>query len=281
MHEREDRRRGLLADPASRAILTAVSDIGQPLHVEELAERLVRRDDTVLRSPEYERRLERERLTLHHDRLPRLAEAGLLDYDRDENVVTFQRDVPVDVDWLDGGGVDDALARFGTGRRDGDAIGVVEGRDSVIETGRRLADVAEEELFCMYVSTDLLEDECIDRARDAIGRGVAMYVGSRNADVRELTRRHLPEATVWEPQLGWLDAPTGYPKVGRLVLVDRRKVMFAVLEEPGSGDTDPGEVAALGEGEGHPLVVLVRELLGPRLDHLDHQSAGFRSELPS
>lgn len=133
----------------------------------------------------------------------------------------------------------------------------------------------------MYVSTELLEDDCLHHARAAVDRGVEMFMGSRDADVRALTREHLPEATIWEPRRGWVGSPGGYPKVGRLVLVDRRKVMLALLDEPGSGGDGPGETAMVGEGEANPLVVLVRTLLGPRLDHLDLQSTDFRSELPT
>lgn len=132
----------------------------------------------------------------------------------------------------------------------------------------------------MYVSTDLLEDECICRARNAHERGVSMYMGSRSEAVRELTRERLPEATIWEPQLDWLNSP-GFPRIGRLILMDRRKVMLAILNEPATDDPYPEETAVVGAGEHHPLVSLVRELLGPRLDHLDYQSDDFRTELPS
>jgi hypothetical protein len=60
-----------------------------------------------------------------------------------------------------------------------------------------------------------------------------------------------------------------------------------VLDEPPSAtaseeDAEKArrETAVIGAGEDNPLVVLVRELLGPRLDHLDYQSENFRSELP-
>ncbi len=36
----------------------------------------------------------------------------------------------------------------------------------------------------------------------------------------------------------------------------------------------------VGDGRANPLVTLVRELLGPRLEHLDYQSDQFLDELP-
>lgn len=57
--------------------------------------------------------------------------------------------------------------------------------------------------------------------------------------------------------------------------------MLALLDEPGADGQYPEEKAMVGGGVDNPLVVLVRELLGPRLDHLDYQSADLRSQLHS
>ena len=270
------------SDSLARDVLTELDDATEPLHVADLAERLLRREEAMIETGEWDRLLERKRITLHHDVLPRLSETGVVDYDTDANVVSRRGDVPVEVDWLDGDAFYRALAEFRTSRPpEEESVGVIPGRRGVIEYGRELADEAEDELFCMYVSTDLLEDECLRRAAAAIDRGVEMYLGSRTAEVRDLTREHLPDATLWEPQRDWLTAPSGYPKVGRLVLVDRRTVMLALLERPGSDGSSPEETALVGEGRDNPLVVLVRELLGPRLDHLDYQSANFQRQLHS
>lgn len=271
-----------LSDTPYEAILTELDNAGQPLHVDDLAERLVKRGETVLDPDSYDRDLDRQLISLHHNALPRLAEDGIVAYDRDTNIVTPRTDTASGIDWPDADPFEEALAALGNDEPgDRSAVGLVESREAVIEYGRSLADEAEEELFCLYVTTDLLEEGCLHRAEAAIDRGVEMYVGSRNPDVRDLTRRHLPEATIWEPRRGWLNAPAGYPKVGRLVLVDRRKVMLAVLDAPAADDEPPEETALVGEGADNPVVVLVRELLGPRLDHLDHQSEAFQSELRS
>lgn len=270
----------LLADSCNRAILTILDSAENSLHVEELAKRLVSQDVTIVGTDRYEDLLERTLLTLHHERLPRLAETGLVEYDPETNIAAYRTSTAPNVEWEDET-LEALVSHLPTSpEADEEGVGVLTGREAAIQYGRRLTDEAEEELFCMYDSTNLLEDECLRRAEEAIDRGVSLYMGSQNAEVRDLTRRHLPEATIWEPQLDWLNDPT-YPRVGRLVLADRCKVMIAVLKEPDIDDSVAEEKLFVGDGEDHPLVVLVRDLLGPRLDHLDYQSAEFRDELPT
>lgn len=265
----------LVANPRNRAVLTALEDTEEPLSVTDLAERLLAREADPWGS---ETGLERLILSLHHNHLPRLADAGLIEYDREANVARAAE--VVDAEWLEGNAFDDLVARLQAPNGvDEDAIGIVEGRQNVIECGRHLAEEADEELFLMYVDDSLLEDGCLEYARDAVERGVDIYVGSQSSSVCDLTRRHVPEATLWEPQLDWMNVPSRYPKIGRLVLADRERVMLAVLDGLESTGTSE-ETAIVGSGPDNPLVVLVRDLLGPRLDHLDYQSEDFRSELP-
>lgn len=271
----------LLTDSRNRTILTILNNEGSSLHVKDLAERLVSRDVTVVRSATYEDQLERVLISLHHDRLPRLTEADLIAYDTEKNIATYRESPTLIEEWQDGTILDALEGHLRTNHEaDEEQIGTITGRESVIRYGRQLADESEEELFCMYVSPDLLEEKCIWHGKNALDRGVHMYMGTQNQTVRDLTRKHLPEATIWEPQLDLLNTST-HPRIGRLVLVDRRKVMLAVLEEPKADGIHSEETALVGEGEDHPLVVLVRELLGSRLDHLDYQSNEFRSGLPS
>lgn len=274
--------KAVLSNPDNQDILAIFEDASRPLHLNELAERLVKKNETVMSSDEYEYHLKRKQITLYHNSLPKLADFGFIDYDQEANVVTSRNDAMTDIDWYEEDMFAELIARFETDRQsDENSIGILEDRQAALEYGRQLTDEAEEELFCMYVSTDLLEEKCLCHAKDAIDRGVEIYLGSQNPTVRDLTRKHLPGVTLWEPQRGWLNTPSRYPKVGRLVLVDRRKVMLAILDEPNSGDKHPNETVMVGKGEDNPLVVLVRELLGPRLDHLDYQSADFQKELHS
>lgn len=274
----EERVIKLLADPQNRTVLSVVEDARRPLELEDLAAAIVSREIDVVPTEEYERRIERTMVTLHHSRLPKLDGAGVVSYDADQRIIDRVDGAGVAGRWLETGRVEELLARIGS-TADTDSVGIVEGRQAVIDRGRRLADEADEELFLLYVSTDLLEAECIRRAEAAIDRGVDISLGSADPEVRELARSRLPEVTVWEPQLDLTNAPAQYPRVGRLVLADRETVMLAVLDEP-DPDERGSERALVGRGRDNPLVVMVCELLGARIDHLDYQTADFREQLP-
>ena len=271
----------LLADSDNRALVTVLAASEQPLHVTDLAERLVEREVTVVSTSEYEERVDRTRISLHHSTLPRLEEAGLIEYELETNTVVSRETASAGTEWTDFQKVFERIEGVRSGDQPAEAeIGVVTGRESVVEHGQQLFDEAERELFLMFVSDDLLEEECVRRARNALDRDVQLYLGSRDSGARELARNRLQGATIWEPQLDWMNTPS-FPRVGRLVLADRRTVMLAILDEPDASGADPEETALVGSGRDNPLVVLVRELLGPRLDHLDYQSDGFRSQLLS
>ena len=276
----EERVLQLLAEARNRQILTALHDAGRSLSIDELAERLGSGGDSADSPPDPETEFERVLISLHHDRLPRLDDAGLLEYDRETNRIVVRDATASDTEWIDAEMCGQLLERFRANSVIGETdIGIVEGRENVVEQGRRLADEADEELFLMYESDDLLEPNCLDYARDALERGVDIYLGSQTADVRDLARNELPEATLWEPQLDLQNAPSAYPQVGRFVLADREKILLTILNDPDE-DITTTETAVMGEGRENPLVVLVRELLGPRLDHLDYQSDEFRNQLP-
>ncbi|WP_152421337.1 DUF7344 domain-containing protein [Natronococcus amylolyticus] len=271
----------LLCDARNRAICDILAEADGPLHVTELADQIVAHDVDIVSSATYDEKFDTVSFELHHVRLPKLAEVALVEYDPDANFVSRKSSPGSMVEWQDEKALETLVTNL-PGTREGEEgdVGVIEGLDPAFEYARKLADEAEEELFALYATTDLLEDECVRHGERALNRDVRISIGSQNETVRELCREGLPEATVWEPQLDWLNTPT-YPRVGRLILIDRRKVMFSVLTEPPSEEGPPEEIALIGNGEENPLVVLVRELLGPRLDHLDYQHDDIRSHLPT
>ncbi len=122
------------------------------------------------------------------------------------------------------------------------------------------------------------DEECLPHAERAIERGAELYAGTKSREAREFFRDRLPEATIWEPQMDWMHEHSSYPKVSRLIVADRAKVVVGLWDEDADGVKT--ETAIVGEGTTNPLVVLVRELLGPRLDHLDYQSDEFLGSLP-
>jgi hypothetical protein len=268
-----------LTEETNRAIVSLLEAAGGSMDLEALARRLVDRDVTLVRGDEYDRQVERTAVSLHHERLPRLAELELVGYDADRKMVEVGAAVPTAVEWTADSVAEAILDQFEPDAGSEEQIGRVEGHEAVLQCGRRLADGASTELFCLYISRTLLEPACVESARRAIDRGVTIVLGSPDRDLRDLARSRLPEATVWEPQGDWWD-DTSRSRVGRLVLADRCRVMLGIADQEPDGEHRV-ERALVGKGESHPLVVLVRDLLGPRLDHLDFQSEEFTGELPS
>ncbi len=260
----------LLADATNRAILTALNDSPQELAVTELADRLDSADEA---------ELERTVISLHHKYLPRLDQAGLVEYDRENDIVTEADSSAVTADWIDIDVLDHLLTEVRTGRRpDESTVGRLEGREDVYDYCRELADRAEDELFLIYASDELLDEECLPSAERAIDRGVEFYAGTKSHEAGEFFRESLPDATVWDPQMDWMYEQASYPKLSRLIVADRENVVVGLWNEDADGSKT--EIALIGEGTTNPLVVLVRELLGPRLDHLDYQSDDFLDDLP-
>ncbi|MDS0477387.1 ArsR family transcriptional regulator [Natrinema sp. 1APR25-10V2] len=277
MDTHEDEVIRLLAERRNRAILSVLNDAARSLTVTELVQRLIASETVESDAATDETDYQREKLSLHHTELPRLDEVGLIDYDPEANVVSYETYPSVSAEWLELEMIDELLSCFESAATD-DTVGVIEGREDVIEYGRYLVEEADEELFCMFVGADLFEDECVRSAQNAIERGVAVSMGTHDPAVRELARTRLPEATVWEPQLDWLNDGGEQPTVGRIVFADREQLMIALVDDTAPDGT--AERAIVGDGANNPLIVLVRELLGPRLDHLDYQSEDLLDALP-
>lgn len=210
----------------------------------------------------------------HHVHIPLLQEAGLVVYDG--SVARYAGHPELKPEWLElapGEFLEDGLSD-----ENPPDVWTIDGRENVITRGQALFDRADEELFLMFTADGLLEDGCVRRLQDATERGVDVYLGSQTKEVRDLVRREVPEATIWEPQLDWLNLPPNREMLGRLVFSDREAVMIATLGD--DEDQQCRETAVTGEGEDNSLVVLLRQLLGSRLDHLDAQSEDFLSEIP-
>lgn len=218
-------------------------------------------------------------VTLSHTHLPKLDEYDVVAFDRDEGRVTYEG-LPMDVDpLLDQSLTDDSSVLTGDDIAENSDIWTIRGRENVVERGQGLFDRAEDELFLMVTTDGLLEPACIEKLQDALDRGVDVYLGSQTTEVRDLVREEAPEVTIWEPQLNWLNLPPSQETLGRLVMADREAVMLGTLGEQHENGIHT-ERALTGEGPANPLVILLREALGSRLDHLDGQSADVLSQIP-
>ena len=271
-----------LAHEQRQQVLSILLDHSDELLVSDLALMLAAREQDGI--PLVNVSQEKQRKTqslLQHQYLPKLADAGLVSYDRGDRTVSV---TPSSSDLLDPNsgeeleGLQYLLAHSHSD--DEKEIRTIEGYENVIARGQALFDRADEELFIMVTTDGLLEDDCITGLRNAVARDVDVYVGSQTKAVRDLVRQELPEVTIWEPQLDYLNLPPQREKLGRLVFADREAIMLGTLAEEADETLGYRETAITAEGADNTLVVLIRELLGSRLDHLDAQSADFRSEIP-
>lgn len=271
-----------------RRVVLRTLDAHDSLAKPELARRVAARERDGEDAPPVDRHVDDIAVSLHHVHLPILADAGLVD--DHGTTVSYAGHPDLDAgllsavcDGFGGRGVEN-----GDEQTDGESerrvhgeradVRTLDGREAIVRRGQFLFDEADEELFLMMTTDGLLEDECVSKLQDAVDRGVDVFVGSQTSAVRDSVREQIPGATIWEPQTDWLNLPPNRERLGRLVFADREAVMVGTLGER----TADGyrETAITGEGRDNSLVVLLRQLLGTRLDHLDAQSADFRSEVP-
>ncbi|WP_123537826.1 DUF7344 domain-containing protein [Halosimplex salinum] len=213
--------------------------------------------------------------SLHHVHLPTLERAGLVGYDGETSRYTGHPDL--ESEWLE-------IEPEGAFEQETDTademenVWSIEGAGDIVARGQSLFEQADDELFLMISTDGLLQRGCVTRLEDALDRGVDVYLGSQSSEVRDFVREELPEVVIWEPQLDWMNLPPHQEKVGRLVLADREAVLVGTLGE----QTEDGyeEMAITGDGDDNAFVVLLRQLLGDRLDHLDTQSEDFLTQLP-
>ncbi|APW96482.1 hypothetical protein CHINAEXTREME_01295 [Halobiforma lacisalsi AJ5] len=228
---------------------------------------------------------------LVHADLPALGEHDLVEYDRADGTVAIATDAELwRADWVAEsplGAIPDRLGLLdarGERERRRDASGdrgrvasddrstpcwTIQGAENVVEHGYELADDATEELVVTVPDDGMLRGRYLERWRAAVDRGVDVYVGSRSEQVRETVRAAVPGAIVCEPRLDWLNFPTDRVGHGRLVFADRERAMLVSVADRGVDATGgPRTMAITGTGGDDPLVSLLREHLGPRLDRL-------------
>lgn len=267
-----------LADPLRRTILDVLSHQFGPIQRETLARELLADERDIAESAVSSDAVMQLVPTLHHVHLPILLDAGLIEYDVDEHTVAYAGHPDLRVPWTHSV-LESTFRQSITGEAAPDRIGEIEGREAVVSYGQSLCDRADDELFCMFTDTDLLEAGCFTRIRDAARRDVDVYLGTRDHTVREYVQENAPEVTLWEPNTTWVSVPAAGGRVGRLLLVDREAVMLGtLLEESSAGDSD--EQAIIGDGATNTLVTMICQLLTPHLDRIDRGSEDIESTLP-
>ena len=263
-----------LANEYRRVTLTTLIRNGGVMKRRQLAAEVT----TMVHGDDDDDVVERVLRDLHHCHLPKLAEAGLVWYEIDKKMVGYEGHHNLNDEWLVADAEDTPRPILSMAEQSKE-MWTLHGRENVTERGRSLCEQADDELFMMFTLRDTVETACVHRIQDAIDRGVDVYLGTQNRQLRDLVREHTPEVTIWEPQLDWLNLPPNHEKVGLLIMTDREKIMVGTIGEDGPNGR-PHETAITGEGVDNPLVMLLREMLGSRLDHLDAQSEDFLEQIP-
>jgi len=269
---------GALADGRRRDVLDALSHQLGRIHVETLARELEAAETDVAESEVPPADVERTLGRLQHVDLQTLSATGLVAYDADDGTVAYEGHPALSVPWLHSVLEPDFRGSL-TGETDASGIGEIEGRQDVVSFGQSLCETADDELFCMFTDTDLLEAGCLARIRNAVERGVDVYLGTRDQYIREYVRENAPEVVLWEPNTDWLNIPVAGDRVGRLVLADREAVMLGTLLEE-RADGVHAEQAIVGEGEDDALVTMICQLVGPHLETIDEDTAEVEAQLP-
>lgn len=138
------------------------------------------------------------------------------------------------------------------------------GRDAITRRAIRFTDNASEEIVLIVDGEPVLTDQWLDQLQAAHDRGVTIYVGMLSEHDQERVETALPEVTVFESGLEWLQPQDAGEEVGigRLLLTDRETLMVSSVN-PHDG-TD--ETAVWGHGVNNGLLVLARRFLSAGLD---------------
>jgi DNA-binding transcriptional ArsR family regulator len=280
------------ADPASadalfealaygrrRTVLDVLSHQVGAIHLETLARELGTDGRDMSESELPASAVDRILRRLYHADLGPLVEAGVVSYDPEEEMVAYEGHPVLRVPWMHSV-LEPEFRQHLTGESEPQGIGVVDGREQVISFGQSLCDRADQELFCLFTDSGLLEAGCLTRIRDASReRDVEVYLGTRDQTVTEYVEEHAPAVIVWEPNTDWLNLPVEDNRVGRLLMADREAVMLGTLGE----QTEQGfaeEQAMVGEGSDNSLVVMLRQMLGPHIEHIDDEPEDVEAHLP-
>jgi sugar-specific transcriptional regulator TrmB len=130
---------------------------------------------------------------------------------------------------------------------------------SPIETRtNKLLDKATSEIVLVLGEESLLTDRLTTKLNET-GRNVDLLIGAPTESIRATIQESVPEATTFISGLEWLqeeEHDTGETAIGRLLLVDRSKILVSSILPSTSK-----EHAIYGEGFGNGLVVIARRLM--------------------
>jgi hypothetical protein len=114
----------------------------------------------------------------------------------------------------------------------------------------------------------VVTDQLLTRLQAAHDRGVTIYVGTLSGSIHERLEETLPDVTLFESELDWLqpqDDEEDEEAIGRLLLIDRERLLVSSL----SHHSPYTESALWSDGVGNGLLVIARRLLAAGLDGND------------
>lgn len=254
-----------LADTRRRTILDVLSHQYHPIKLQTLAHDVA---STQQGGPTED--VEQVLYSLQHVHVPHLQEAGLIEYNIDEETVIYEGHPLLRVPWMHSELSPEFKVSLTDTPKDAD-IWTIDGREKTVSCGQSLCEEADNDLFLMFTTTGLLEAGCFSRIKQAADRGVDVYLGTADPTVQGFVSEHAPEVTLWEPQTNWLNLPVDGENVGRLVFADREAVMIGTLGEKSDAGVHE-EQAIFAQGADNALVALLQQMIRSQLDVLEDQT---------
>lgn len=131
----------------------------------------------------------------------------------------------------------------------------------------RLIDDADREVALVVDSEAFKDGKLVESLSSALDRGVEVFVGTAEEDLRDDIRENLPEAEVFVSHVEALTDPSNFPeddtRITRMVLIDGETFLVSSFRDTGGGGSD--EHAVFGKGFNNGLVALMRRLVSDSL----------------
>jgi sugar-specific transcriptional regulator TrmB len=138
------------------------------------------------------------------------------------------------------------------------------GSDSITRRAIEKLDQADTEIILIVNGDSVVTDQLLTRLQAATDRGVTIYIGTLSGSIHERLEEELPDVTLFESELEWLQPQDDDEEeaIGRLLLVDRETLLVSSV-----GHHSPYNESALwSDGVGNGLLVIARRLLAAGLD---------------
>jgi sugar-specific transcriptional regulator TrmB len=140
------------------------------------------------------------------------------------------------------------------------------GQAGITSRSQQLLADADEEIISIVGTKGPLETKTIQRLNQAVDRGVDIYLGALDKEMRARLTESIAGAAVFESELGWLqndiDAEGSHPAISRVLLIDRNVVLLGSLG-PAMGEAT--ERAIFGRGFTNGLLIVLRRILATGL----------------